>query len=114
MENYGYKKWGIAFGIFGFIHGLISFMWSLASIYLPLMSSTAYFLNSSISYGITTIATITFIVIGVFAVLGLLYSILGVVGWSRKKLSVTGIVFNTISIVITTIIAIITFGIQLI
>lgn len=98
-KSENYKTWGRAFSIIGFITGIHAYVYSTS--YLISMSVLS---NQQIDIpfsGMEVVAKVMLAIIITCIVLGIIFCILGLIGWSKKKFSVTGLVFSLIPIAIT-------------
>ena len=85
-----YKKWGMPFGIIALILGIISLVNVLMFFVVGFMTRSL----PSETAGMIMIYTLFYIVIT--AVLGLICGIIGIVGWTKKSISVTGLVLSVL------------------
>ena len=90
-----YRKWGMAFGIISFIIGIISLLNALGFFIMGLLTSSI----ESGTAGMIMYYYMTYVVI--FAVLGVISGIIGIVGWNKKSLSITGLVLSFLVLVPT-------------
>ena len=90
-----YRKWGMAFGIISFIIGIISLLNALGFFVVGYVTSSI----ESGTAGMIMYYYMTYVVI--FAILGVVLGIIGIVGWSKKTLSITGLVLSVLVLVPT-------------
>lgn len=85
-----YKKWGMVFGIISLILGIIS----LVNV---LMFFVMGFLTRNLPSGTAgMIMMYTLFYIVVTSVLGIICGIIGIVGWTKKSVSVAGLVLSVL------------------
>ena len=94
-----FKTWGRPFSIIGLIAGIHAFVYSIS--YLISMSVLSGAGNNLPTEGIDVVMTAMLVIIIVCIALGIIFCILGLIGWSKKKFSVTGLVFSLIPIATT-------------
>ncbi len=85
-----YKKWGMVFGIISLILGIISLVNVLMFFVMGLVTSNL----PSETAGMIMMYTLFYIV--VTSVLGIICGIIGIVGWTKKSVSVTGLVLSVL------------------
>ena len=93
-----YKKWGMPHSIIGFICGILSLLYSIA--FMITMSITSGGSFAVPQNSITSIAIIMSVTIAPFIFFGILFSIIGLAGWSKKGFSVVGLIFSLIPILL--------------
>ncbi len=85
-----YKKWGMVFGIISLILGIISLVNVLMFFVMGFLTRNL----PSETAGMIMIYTLFYIV--VTSVLGIICGIIGIVGWTKKSVSVIGLVLSVL------------------
>lgn len=93
-----YKKWGMPFAIIGLIIAVLGFANAITYLlYVAATSSLPY--DAAASHMMEIVATVMMAYAGFSAFFGFTFAILGIVGWSKKKMSVTAIVFSVLTFI---------------
>ena len=93
-----YKKWGMAFAIIGLVLAVLGFANAITYLfYVAITSNLEY--DAAASNMMEIVAIVMMAYAGFSAFFGFTFAILGLVGWSKKKVSVTAIVFSVLDFI---------------